>query len=34
MICHYLFFNHGFNCQDYVCNAGHDLTMLSATKSD
>ena len=20
MICHYWFFNHGFKCQDFVCN--------------
>ena len=29
MICHYFFFNHGFQFQDYVCNCCHDLTMLS-----
>ena len=29
MICHYLFFNHGFNFQDYICNGFHDLTMLN-----
>ena len=28
MICHYWFFNHGFEFQDYVCNNCHDLTML------
>ena len=28
MICHYWFFNNGFNLQDYVCNGCHDLTML------
>ena len=28
MICHYWFFNHGFEFQDYVCNSCHDLTML------
>ena len=28
MICHYWFFNHGFNFQDYVCNGCHDLTKL------
>ena len=27
MICHYWFFNLGFNFQDYVCNGCHDLTM-------
>ena len=34
MICHYLFFNHGFKFQDYVCNCCHDLTMLSVNISD
>ena len=29
MICHYWFFNHGFNFQDYICNGCHDLTMLN-----
>ena len=29
MICHYWFFNHGFEFQDSVCNDCHDLTMLS-----
>ena len=28
MICHYWFFNHGFNFQDSVCNDRHDLAML------
>ena len=23
MICHYLFFNHGFIFQDYICNRCH-----------
>ena len=34
MICHYWFFNHGFNFQDCVCNGCHDLTMLSVNISD
>ena len=34
MICHYWFFNHGFNFQDYVGNGCHDLTMLSVNISD
>ena len=34
MICHYYFFNYGFNFQDYVCNGCHDLTMLSVSISD
>ena len=29
MICHYWFLNHGFKFQDSVCNACHDLAMLS-----
>ena len=29
MICHYFFFNHGFQCQDSVCNGCHDLATLS-----
>ena len=28
MICHYFFFNHGFEFQYHVCNGCHDLTML------
>ena len=28
LICHYLFFNHGFKFQDSVCNSWHDLTIL------
>ena len=28
MICHYWFFNHGFEFQDYVCSGYHVLTML------
>ena len=34
MICHYWFFNHGFNFQDYLCNDCHDSTVLSVNKSD
>ena len=34
MICHYWFFNHRFNFQDYVCNGCHDLTMLSVNIRD
>ena len=34
MICHYLFFNRGFNFQDSVCNGCHDLMMLSLNISD
>ena len=29
MICHYWYFNHGFEFQDYECNGCHDLVMLS-----
>ena len=28
IIFHYLFFNHGFKFQDYVCNGCHDLSIL------
>ena len=34
MICHYWFFNHGFEFQDSVCNDCHDLTMLSVNIRD
>ena len=34
MICHYLFFNRGFEFQDSVCNGCHDLTMLCFNISD
>ena len=34
MICHYQFFNHGFEFQNSVCNGFHDLTMLSVNISD
>ena len=27
-ICHYWFFNHGFNFQDYVLNGCHDLVIV------
>ena len=28
------FLNHGFKCQNFVCNGCHDLTMLSVNISD
>ena len=34
MICHYCFFNHGFEFQDYVCNGCHDLKILCLNISD
>ena len=34
MICHYWFFNHGFEFQDYACNDCHGLTMLWLNISD
>ena len=34
MICHYLFFNRGFEFQDSVCNGCHDLTILCFNTSD
>ena len=34
MICHYWFFNHGFEFQAYVSNGCHDLTMLIVNISD
>ena len=34
MICHYQFFNHGFEFQNSVWNGFHDLTMLSVNISD
>ena len=34
MICHYCFFNHGFQFQDSICNGYHDSTMLSINTSD
>ena len=34
MICHYWFFNHGFNFEYNVCNCCHGLTMLSVNIID
>ena len=34
IICHYWFFNYGFEFQNYVYNGCHDLTMLSVNISD
>ena len=34
VICHYRFFNHVFNFQNYVCNGCHDLTILSVNLSN
>ena len=34
MICHYSFFNHGFEFQDSVCNGCHDLTVVSVNLRD
>ena len=34
MICHYWFFNQGFEFRDSVCNGCHDLTWLSVSISD
>ena len=34
MICHYWFFNYGFQFQDSVCNGCHGLTMQSLNISD
>ena len=28
MICHYFFFNYGFEFQDYVCNECHDVVLV------
>ena len=28
IVCHYYFFNHGFDFQDSFCNGCYDLTML------
>ena len=33
MICHYLFFSHGFEFQYSICNGCDDLTMLSVNVS-
>ena len=34
IICHYFFFNNGFEFQDSVCNGYHDLSLLSVNISD
>ena len=34
VICHYWFFNHGFEFQDTVCNGCHDLNILCLNLSD
>ena len=34
IICHYWFFNHGFNFQDSECNGCNDLAMLCLNMSD
>ena len=34
MICHYYFFNQGFEFQDYVINGWHDLKILCLNISD
>ena len=34
MICHYWFYNHGFEFQNSVCNGCHDLSILSVNISD
>ena len=34
MICHYWFFNHENEFQNYVCNGCHDLTILCLNISD
>ena len=34
MICHYWFFNYGFELQDHECNGCHDLPMSSVNISD
>ena len=33
-ICHYFFFNHGFEIGDSICNGCHDLSTLSFNISD
>ena len=33
-ICHYFFFNHGFEFGDSICNGCHDLSTLSFSISD
>ena len=34
IICHYFFFNHGFDFQDSVCDGCYDLITLSVNMSD
>ena len=34
MTSHYWIFNHGFNCQGYICNGCHDVMMLSVNISN
>ena len=34
IICHYWFFNYGFEFQNYVCNGWHDFTTLCLNLSD
>ena len=34
MICHYWFFNHGFEFQDYICNDCHGLIIFCLNISD
>ena len=34
IICPYLFYNHGFKTEDYVCNGCHDLTKLNVNISN
>ena len=34
MISNYLFFDHGFKFEDYVCNGYHGLTILRVNISD
>ena len=34
MICHYWFFNLGFEFEDHMCNGCHDLIMLSVNVSN
>ena len=34
IICHYWFFNHGFEFSEFACNGCHDLTILRLNISD
>ena len=34
MVSHYWFFNHGFKCQDYICNCFHNLFMQCVNVTD